>query len=479
MNTSIDNITGPGPFEDILFPRAPIHRDAGLLARFLTGLDCMTIPDAVLHTAKRVALDTIGCIVAGTDTSLGRKILLAYSEGTSGTGCCVPGTSLSLPPSLAGKVSSWLSDVLDYEDVASGHPSATVIPAALAMTEHLGASPRRFLAGVVAGYEAGLRVHDATQASPEAYRRFAVYHAWHGIAAGAAAMTISGGTEAQFRSALGHAAANTSVPIWYVQYGKPAHALKANYGQMALGGIDAALCARRDIVGPFAMLSDLERGFARIIGSDQFDAGQLSAELGSRWRTAELSIKFFPCCAFLHTSVDAAATLANTHHIDPDEIESISVRCISRITDWFSDPSPASEIDAQLSIEYVTAMGLLSREPGRHWYAPEIMESPAVAALMQKTRVELDPIADEAFWAERKYRSTVVLRMKDGRSFTETVDWAPGHWRRPVSDSMLEEKFLNNLRDTPLEKRGDKIIEAVMTLDKSESMSALFGLLRV
>ncbi|OCK57454.1 hypothetical protein LMTR3_21325 [Bradyrhizobium sp. LMTR 3] len=30
--------------------------------------------------------------------------------------------------------------------------------------------------------------------------------------------------------------------------------------QMALGGIDAAICARRDIIGPFAMLSDAERG---------------------------------------------------------------------------------------------------------------------------------------------------------------------------------------------------------------------------
>ncbi|MET4036274.1 MULTISPECIES: MmgE/PrpD family protein [unclassified Bradyrhizobium] len=62
-----------------------------------------------------------------------------------------------------------------------------------------------------------------------------------------------------------HAAANTSLPIWYVQYGRPAHALKANFGQMALVGVDAALCARKDIIGPFAMLGNVERGFATII----------------------------------------------------------------------------------------------------------------------------------------------------------------------------------------------------------------------
>ncbi|TIS17631.1 MAG: MmgE/PrpD family protein, partial [Mesorhizobium sp.] len=122
---------------------------------------------------------------------------------------------------------------------------------------------------------------------------------------GAAAMVVSGGSEEQFRSALGHAAANTNLPLWYVQYGRPAHALKANYGQMALGGIDAAICARRNIIGPFAMLSDSERGFARIIGSDQFDPSQLSANLRQIWRTKESSLKAFPCCAFLHTTIDA------------------------------------------------------------------------------------------------------------------------------------------------------------------------------
>ncbi|RWM04937.1 MAG: hypothetical protein EOR72_32815, partial [Mesorhizobium sp.] len=166
-------------FEHILFPRDPIHLPAGQLARFLTDLRYEDIPDDVLHKAKLITLDTIGCIIAGANTPLGEKILAAYHSGNNQSGCCVPGTSCQTAPSLAAKVNAWLADVLDYEDVAVGHPSATVIPAALAMAEHLNASPQQFLAGVVAGYEAGIRVHDATLASPDVYRRFAVYHAWH------------------------------------------------------------------------------------------------------------------------------------------------------------------------------------------------------------------------------------------------------------------------------------------------------------
>lgn len=464
--------------EHILFPRSTAHDGAGCLARFLTELRYESIPADVLHIAKLITLDTIGCIVAGTDTPLGEKILATYETGEYMSGCCVPGTGLQLSPSMAAKVNAWLSDVLDYEDVAAGHPSATVIPAALAMAEHLKSTPKSFLTGVVAGYEAGLRVHDATQATPEAYRRFAVYHAWHGIAAGAAAMAVSGGSEEQFRSALGHAAANTSLPLWYVQYGRPAHALKANYGQMALGGIDGALCARRDIVGPFAMLSDPERGFAKIIGSDQFDPAQLSRGLGQVWRTTESSLKPFPSCAFLHTTIDGVSSLVKVHNIEPENVERLHIKTFSRITEWFSDKAPRSDIDAQLSIEYVSAMALLSVDVGRQWYSPSLLASARVSDLMQRIEIELDPVAEEAFWKNDQYISTMILQSKDGRSFNTTVDCPPGHWRRPFSMRDIADKFARNLQGTRIEENTARIIETTMTMDQLNSLEELYGLLR-
>lgn len=465
-------------FENILFPRDPIHHDAGQLAHFLTELEFDAIPKEAIHTAKRVVLDTIGCIIAGADTTLGRQLLSAYGTALTSPGCTVPGTALSLPPSLAAKLSSWLSDVLDYEDVASGHPSATVVPSALAMAEHLRASPRRFLTGIVAGYEAGLRVHDAVRASQEVYKRFAVYHAWHGLAGGAAAMKVTGGSEAQVRSALGHAAANTSLPIWYVQYGRPAHALKANYGQMTLGGVDAALCAAQDIIGPFTFLSDRERGFAKVIGSDNFYPEELSAGLGERWRTLELGIKMFPSCAFLHTTIDAARNIVANTELSADEIDAITIKVFSRITDWFVDPAPASEIDGQLSVEYVTAMALMGITPSRHWYDPQQMKRPEVSTLIGKMTVQLDPDADRAFWEAKKYPSTLIVKTSDGREINETVEWAPGHWRRPVSDTDLVGKFLENVYGTPLQGRGEEIVDSIMSIDSAQSMDTLLKLLR-
>jgi 2-methylcitrate dehydratase PrpD len=385
---------------------------------------------------------------------------------------------LALPPSLSAKVNAWLADVLDYEDIADGHPSATVVPAALAIAEHTNAGPKSFLTGVVAGYEAGLRMHDAIHASPDVYRRFAVYHAWHGFAAGAAAMGVCGGSEVTFRSALGHAAANTNVPIWYVQYGRPAHALKANYGQMALGGVDAALCAKQGIIGPFAMLSDPDRGFARMVGSDQFDPSLFSAGLGDAWRTRTTSFKAFPCCGFLHTTIDGIQRLVGLHRLSHDDVDRVTIRSFSTIPEWFSDNAPGSATDAQLSVQYVSAMALLSIEPGRNWYSRAKLSSQVVSQLMAKIDVLVDASADEAFWRDGQHMSSVEIRLIDGRSFALTVDFAPGHPKRPFTASDVVKKFLHNICGTSAEKHGDEVVEKVMNLERLGSTSELCHLLR-
>ncbi|WP_188393952.1 MmgE/PrpD family protein [Mesorhizobium sp. SARCC-RB16n] len=464
--------------EHILFPKSSVHKHAGALAGFLAKLNYDDIPADVLHIAKLITLDTVGCIVAATQTALGEKILAAYDMGRQPNGCSVPGTELQLAPSLAAKVNGWLSDVLDYEDTASGHPSATVIPAALAMAEHLEGTPKQFLTGVVAGYEAGLRLQDATRASPEALRRFASYHAWHGVAAGAAAMAVSGGSEEQFRSALGHAAANTNIPLWYVEYGRPAHALKANYGQMALAGVDAAICARQDIIGPFAMLSDAERGFALIIGSDRFDATQLSHKLNDIWRVRQTCFKGYPACYLLQSIIHALSNVVRTNDIRQEQIDRILIGCSKKVHDWFSYKETPGDLDGQFSVEYVSVMAALGIPAGREWYSTSLRESADVSCLMSRVSTEIDPVAEESYWKGDRLFSSVKILTTEGQSFGATVEFPPGHFRNPLSDSDIESKFLRNLSGTLLERRGNQIVEKTMNLDRLSSINELSQILR-
>jgi len=465
--------------ENNIDPQNPIHIPAKVLAGFLAGLEFKDIPENAIEMAKIILLDTIGCIAAGSETEEGKKILKSYDAANHERGCCIPGTSYSMPASLAAKVNAWLSDVLDYEDTLAGHPSATVIPAALAMAEHDNAKPQQLIKGIVCGYEAGKRMFDATQATKEVHKRFAVYHAWHGFAGGAAAIGVHGGTEEQFRSALGHACGNVNIPLWYVDYGKPAHALKANYGQMALGGVDAALCAGNDLVGPFAMISDPLRGFSYAIGSDQFFPEALSADLGIKWWMEAPAIKFFPCCAFLHCPIRAAQCVMTDNKIRKEDIFKINIKTFERVIEGFWTDIPTTSFDGQMSVQYVVAMGILGLEPGREWFTAEMLSNPEVHGLIHKMTIELDPDSEKDYWAtdmELK-RATVEIELNSGQKYSNTVDYALGHKNNPADIEDILHKFYHNVRGTKLEKNMEELAELILSLDKQESLERLFCLL--
>ncbi|RWM09956.1 MAG: hypothetical protein EOR72_25725, partial [Mesorhizobium sp.] len=87
-------------------------------------------------------------------------------------------------------------------------------------------------------------------------------------------------------------------------------------------------------------------------------------------------------------------------------------------------------------------------------------------------------VAEQAFWNDRKYLSSVTILMNDGESYSATAAFPPGHRRRPLSESDVEKKFLRNVRGTPLEKDGTTIIESTMNMERLNSLDEMLDLLR-
>ncbi|WP_354130972.1 MULTISPECIES: hypothetical protein [unclassified Bradyrhizobium] len=61
--------------------------------------------------------------------------------------------------------------------------------------------------------------------------------------------------------------------------------------------------------------------------------------------------------------------------------------------------------------------------------------SNTVSELMRRMEMEVDPIAEEAFWTRGQAISSVRIFIKNGQSFDTTVEWPPGHPRRPLTAS--------------------------------------------
>ena len=162
------------------------------LAEFAAGIDYATLPPDVVERARMLLMDQVGTSIRGrNDAGLSASMAaalrhLGLAAGSIGgaavdridgaetvAGASVIGHVASYSPPAAALFNGNLGHSLDFDDThASGsiHPSAPIVPAALAAAEMAGADGRAVVAAVVAGYEVQIRLSLALNPS-EHYRR--------------------------------------------------------------------------------------------------------------------------------------------------------------------------------------------------------------------------------------------------------------------------------------------------------------------
>ena len=134
------------------------------LARFVADLRFDDLPPDVVTRAKALSMDLAGSIVrAGSEAESTPAILAAVRRmGLDGAGTAgVVGTGRFYAPPVAALLNGALGHSLDFDDThadSSLHPSAPVVPAALAVGEAVGASGAEVVAAIIAGYEVCCRL---------------------------------------------------------------------------------------------------------------------------------------------------------------------------------------------------------------------------------------------------------------------------------------------------------------------------------
>ena len=125
------------------------------IADFITHAKFDDLPQAAVHEAKRVLLDSIGCAIAGLTTDKGKlSVQLARRLG---------GPPESTVIGVGGKISSTnaafangeLINALDWDAgvVPPGHSTPCVVAASLALAESIGASGKELVLAMALGHE--------------------------------------------------------------------------------------------------------------------------------------------------------------------------------------------------------------------------------------------------------------------------------------------------------------------------------------
>ena len=123
------------------------------LGEFAATLRFDALPPAALAVAKSGLSDCIAVMVAGSREPAAQALrkTLAALGGNAESTLYFSGERMAAP--AAAWINSTAGHVLDYDDVALGHPSVVIVPAILAEGEALDASGADLLTAYVTGFE--------------------------------------------------------------------------------------------------------------------------------------------------------------------------------------------------------------------------------------------------------------------------------------------------------------------------------------
>ncbi len=447
------------------------------LAQFAANLKFEDLSQEAVYQAKRFLLDSLGCALGGYVTpDVG--IALAVLEETAGRGRCgVIGSGRKWDAGSAALANALMIRCLDYNDIYwkqdPAHPS-DIFPAAIAGCERTGSDGRELIVGLVLGHEMEMRLCEV--AFPGIRER-----GWHHATLTAFVSPMVAGrvlhlSWEQIQHAIGisgsrHATLGAAVA------GKLTMTKNTVDPLATQSGVLAALLAEKGFTGPEHVLEGKE-GLTHCLGPE-WKLEALTEGLGQSWRITECGMKFFPTEALTHTPISAVLELVKEHELTPEQVEKVHIRSLARAADILADASkyaPRSKETADHSLPYVIAAALVDRQVTPRQFIPEKINDPRIRAQMKKVEVVADPEIERVFPALQ--RVVVEIHMTDGRALEKQLDYPKGDARNRLTDSEIEEKF-TALADPVLSKAAQKNVkEAVWSLEKLESVSALMRLLK-
>lgn len=412
-------------------------------------------------------LDTIGNSLAGRAESLkngAHEPDLAVeravrSWGGVGKSVVIGGDGGPLPAASAALINGTLAHVLDFDDThlpSVLHPSASVIPAALAVAQEVEATPDQLIHAIAIGVEICNRLGMASYL-PEIRNSLFFEKGFHAtsicgtIGAAAAAAYLYGLNADRIADAMGIA---VSMGAGVIEANRTGGTVKRIHcGWAAHGGITAAAFAREGVTGPPTVLEG-RFGFFNAYLDGKYDEHALIDDLGIRWELLRTVYKPYPTNHFTHPGIDCALALRD-QIADLNEIDRIELGVAMPVMRTIAEPRedkthPKSGYHAKFSGPYTIAaaltggggLGLYLDDFGLGWDAPLRLE------LAGRVEVHADERATEIF--PRAFAAHLKIIMKDGCAVEHRVDASRGSETAPLSREDVLTKFtLNASRALP------------------------------
>jgi 2-methylcitrate dehydratase PrpD len=461
---------------------APFPQTPGLtkyIVEFVCNTKFTDLPADVIALGKKSILDGLGLALAGSRAQNG-KLFREYLSGLGlpDRGATVIGTKAKLPPRFAAFSNGLAIHVEDFDDtqLAVGkdrtygllvHPTAPVLPAALALSETAATSAREFLVAYHLGVEVECKIAEAI--SPRHYEDGFHSTGTCGVFGGTTACArLRAFDESQIARAFGIAASQSS-------------GLRENFGTM-MKSFHAGHAAE---IGVFAtdltalgwsgaeQILEADRGFFRAFGGS-YDPSAIFHKLGQPWTIATpgVSIKPYPCGSLTHPGMTEMQRLIRTEKIEAADVEMVEVGTNHNMLNTLIHHRPKNNLQAKFSMEFCLAILLLEGKAGLEEFTDAVVNRPDVQQMVERVRFYTDPDSEKAGYD--KMTTMLRIHLRDGRVIAGRADFGKGSPSNPMSYDEVAEKFHGcaDFARWPA-ARARKIVELVRTLEEIEDMRTL------
>ena len=456
------------------------------------GIGCRdggAFPERLVTVASDHVRDTLGVALASSG-EWPEDPVTALVQGWGGAGrSSAIGRPGAHPMGHAALIGGTFAHAIDFDDThlpSVLHPSAAIVPAALACTEAAGADGRTFLAAVAFGDEVSCRLG---MAGYDKQLRNSIFfeNGLHATAicgavgaAGAAALALGLG-ESEVAHALSIA---TSLGSGILEANRTGGMVKrVHCGWAAHAGVTAAELAGAGLTGaPTAIEGRF--GFLRAFCGETADVEAVTRDLGDRWELDSLHVKPYPTNHFTHTGIDAAVTLRE-RGVTSSDIDRVEIGLPSPVLRTVAEPRelkirPPSGYAARFSSPFTFAAALRGGG-GLGLFLDDLTDErvtdPTTLALAAKVTCVADERCDQIF--PEHFPAIVTVHLRAGG--TERIEKLEnrGSPARPLTDAESEKKFRACASRVLRRADVDELDQALNTLDRLGGIDAFASSLSV
>ena len=446
------------------------------LSDYAASLSFADLPVEVVHHAKRMLIDTLGCAIGGyasEPSTMARALAATISSQQPAT---VLGsgqqTSLELATFANGVMMRYLDFNDGYTSKESGHPS-DAIAAVLSPAEVAHGDGRSVITATVLAYEVFCRLCDAVCVRDRGFD-----HVTIGVLASTlAAAKALGLSRAQMRQALNLSVA-ANLALYQTRIGEVSLWKGCAFANASRNAVFAVLLAALGMTGPAPIFAGAG-GFFHTVSREAFALEPCGGQ-GRPFKILECIIKRFPLGLYSQTVVDAALQVQQ-QVTSIDEIHEVHVATLQTAVKIMAGDAekwhPMNRETADHSMPYTTAVALMYGTVEPCHFEAEYWRNPRLLELVQKIKVHVSEEANRR--APEAMLSRVEVVTTSGARHVAEVAYHRGHFKNPMSDQEVEDKFRALASGLLTPEQTSSVLERLWHLEQVQDIGEVIRMVRI